>query len=44
MFEKNGLKKTFEPKKDEVNDQFKILHKAELPDLYRSPNIAERAE
>jgi len=39
MFENRGLRKIFRPKKDEVTEQFWVLHNMEFHDLYRSPSI-----
>jgi hypothetical protein len=34
-----GLRKIFEPKRDEVTREWRKLHKEELYDLYSSPNL-----
>jgi hypothetical protein len=39
MFENRVLKKIFGPKRDEVTEEPRKLHKVELRDLYSSPNI-----
>jgi hypothetical protein len=35
MFENRVLRKVFGPKKDEVSEQFRMLHDEEFCDLYR---------
>jgi len=39
MFENMGLRRIFEPRRDEVTGEWRRLHKEELNDLYFSPNI-----
>jgi hypothetical protein len=39
VFENRVLRRIFEPKRDEVTGEWKILHNEELNDLYSSPNI-----
>ena len=39
MFEHRVLRRVFEPKSDEVRQEWKTLHNEELSDLYSSPNI-----
>jgi len=39
VFEKRVLRKIFGPKRDEITQEWKKLHKEELNDLYSSPNI-----
>ena len=39
MFENRVLRKVFEPKRDEVTDDWRKLHNEELNELYSSPNI-----
>jgi hypothetical protein len=37
--ESTALMKVFEPIRDEVSEQYRMLHKKELHDLYRSPSF-----
>jgi hypothetical protein len=39
VFENRVLRRIFGPKRDEVTDEWKKLHKEELRDLYSSPSI-----
>jgi hypothetical protein len=39
MFENRMLTRSFGPKRDEVTGGWRILHNAELHNLYSSPNI-----
>ena len=39
VFENMVLKRIFEPRRDEVTGEWRILNKDELNDLYSSPNI-----
>jgi len=39
ILENGVLGRSFEPKRDEVTGNWKILHNEELNDLYSSPNI-----
>ena len=39
MFENRVLRRIYEPKRDEVTEGWRKLHKEELNDLYSSPNI-----
>jgi len=39
MFENRVLRTIFGPKRDEVSEEWRKLHKEELNDLYCSPNI-----
>jgi hypothetical protein len=39
VFENRVLKRVFEPKRDEVKEEWRKLHNEELKDLYSSPNI-----
>jgi len=39
VFENMVLRSIFEPRRDEVTGERRILHKEELNDLYSSPNI-----
>ena len=40
MFENRVLRRVFRPKRDEVTEECRKLHKKELSDLYSLPNIA----
>ena len=39
MFENRVLRKVFGPKRDEVTEEWRKLHKEELSDMYSLPNI-----
>jgi hypothetical protein len=39
VFENDLVKRTFEPKIDEVSGEWRKLHNEKLPDLYSSPSI-----
>jgi len=39
VFENMVLRRIFEPRRDEVTEEWKRLHNEELNDLYSSPNI-----
>jgi hypothetical protein len=39
VFENRVLRRTFEPRKDEVTGEWRKLHNEELNDFYSSPNI-----
>jgi hypothetical protein len=39
VFEKRVLRRIFGPKRDEVTEEWRKLHKEELHDLYSSPSI-----
>jgi hypothetical protein len=39
VFENRVLRRTFGPKRDEVMEEWRKLHKEELRDLYSSPSI-----
>ena len=39
VFENRVLRRLFGPKRDEVTEEWKKLHKEELKDLYSLPNI-----
>jgi hypothetical protein len=39
VFENRVLRRIFEPRRDEVTDEWRKLHNVELNDLYCSPNI-----
>jgi hypothetical protein len=39
VFENRVLRRIFEPRRDEVTDDWKKLHNDELHNLYSSPNI-----
>jgi hypothetical protein len=39
VLENRLLRRTFEPKRDEVTEEWKQLHIEELNNLYYSPNI-----
>jgi hypothetical protein len=39
VFENRVLRRIFEPKRDEVMEEWKKLHNEELNDLYSSPSI-----
>jgi len=39
MFENRVLRRVFGPKRDEVTEEWRKLHKEELRDLYFLPNI-----
>jgi hypothetical protein len=39
VFENRVLRKTFGPKRDEVTEEWRRLHKEEFNDLYSSPNF-----
>jgi len=39
VFKNKVLRRIFGPKKEEVTGEWRKLHKEELNDLYRSPNI-----
>ena len=39
VFENRVLRRIFGPRKDEVTEEWRRLHKEELNDLYSSPNI-----
>jgi hypothetical protein len=39
VFEKRVLRRIFGPKRDEVREEWRKLHKEELNNLYSSPNI-----
>jgi hypothetical protein len=39
VFENRVLRKVFGPKRDEVTEEWRKLHKEELNNLYSSPNI-----
>jgi len=39
VFENRVLRGIFGPKKDEITEDWRKLHKGELNDLYSSPNI-----
>ena len=39
MFENMVLRRIFGPRRDEVTEEWRRLHKEELNDLYSSPNI-----
>jgi hypothetical protein len=39
VFENMGLRRIFEPKRDEVTGEWRIIHYKELNDLCPSPNI-----
>jgi hypothetical protein len=38
MFENRVLRRIFEPKRDEITEEWRKLHNEELNDLYCSPN------
>jgi hypothetical protein len=40
VFENMVLRRIFEPRREEVTGEWRILHYDELNDLYSSPNIA----
>jgi hypothetical protein len=39
VYENKVLRKIFIPERDDVSEQFRILHNKELHDLYRLPSI-----
>jgi hypothetical protein len=39
VFENRVLRRIFGPKRDEVTEEWRRLHKEKLNDLYYSPNI-----
>ena len=39
MFENRVLRRIFEPKRDEVTEEWRKLHNVKLSDLHSSPNI-----
>jgi hypothetical protein len=39
VFENRVLKKVFGPKRDEVTEEWRILHNEKLYALYSSPNV-----
>jgi len=39
VFENRVLRRTFEPKRDEVTGEYRKLHMEDLNDLYSSPDI-----
>ena len=39
VFENRELRRTFGPKRDEVREEWRKLHKVELNDIYSLPNI-----
>jgi hypothetical protein len=39
LFENRVLRRTFEPKRDEMTGEWRKLHNKELRDLYSSPSI-----
>jgi len=39
VFENTVLRRIFGPRRDEVTEEWRRLHKEELSDLYSSPNI-----
>jgi hypothetical protein len=39
VFENRVLRRIYEPKRDEVTDEWRKLHNMELHDLYSSPSI-----
>ena len=41
MFENGVLRRVYEPKRDEVTEEWKKLHNEELSDLYSLPNIVQ---
>ena len=44
VFENRVLSRIFEPRKDEVTQEWGKLHKEELNDLYSSPNVVRVIE
>ena len=43
LFEFRVLRRTFEPRRDEVTGEWRKLHNEELNDFYSSPNIVRVA-
>jgi hypothetical protein len=44
VFENRALRKIFDPKRDEVNGDWRRLHNEELHNVYSSPNINRMIE
>jgi hypothetical protein len=44
VFENRGLRRIFEPKRDEVTGEWRKLHNEELHSLYSSPDIIRQVK